>query len=123
MDGLKEGDNPCKLSITDTDFCVYVRDADFVFMWEGGARKEILLMDYLLKILVYVHMRKEGNNPCGFSITDTDFFVEGRNRRGKVGEIAYGLSIKDTYSCVYVCPEFLIHPWPFTFSVGRALSV
>ena len=78
-------------------------------------------MDYLLKILVYVHMRKEGDNPCGFSITDTDFciyvrgtdffvYVEGRNGGGKVGETACGLSIKDTYSCVYVCPEFLIHP-------------
>ena len=44
-------------------------------MWEGGTRKEILLMDYLLKILVYVRMRKEGNNPCGFSITDTDFYI------------------------------------------------
>jgi len=33
---MKEGDNPCKLSITDIDFCVYVRDADFVFTWEGG---------------------------------------------------------------------------------------
>ena len=70
VDGLKEGDNPCKLSITDTDFCVYVRDADSVFMWEGGARKEILLMDYLLEILVSVYMRKKENNPCGFSITD-----------------------------------------------------
>ena len=112
MARMKEGDNPCKLSITDIDFCVYVRDADSVFMWEGGARKEILLMDYLLKILVYVYMRKEGNNHCGFSITDTDFFVyvEGRNGGGKVGETACGLYIKDTYSCVYVCPEFLIHP-------------
>ena len=54
VDGLQEGDNPCKLSITDTDFCVYVRDADFVFMWEGGARKEIFLVDYLLKILIYM---------------------------------------------------------------------
>ena len=36
MARMKEGDNPCKLSITDIDFCVYVRDADFVFMWEGG---------------------------------------------------------------------------------------
>ena len=54
VDGLKEGDNPCKLSITDTDFCVYVRDADFVFMWVGGARKEIFLVDYLLKILIYM---------------------------------------------------------------------
>ena len=111
MARMKEGDNPCKLSITDIDFCVYVRDADFVFMWEGGARKEILLMDYLLKILVYVHMRKEGNNPCGFSITDTDFFVyvEGR----MVGNTHCGLFITDTYSCVYVSPEFLIHALHF----------
>ena len=43
-------------------------------MWEGGARKEIVLVDYLLRILV-VHMRKEGDNPCGFSITDTDFCI------------------------------------------------
>lgn len=75
MDGLKEGDNPCKLSITDTDFSVYVRDADFVFMWVGGARKEIFLVDYLLKILIYVYMRKEGGNPCGFSITDFCVYV------------------------------------------------
>ena len=68
-------------------------------------------MDYLLKILVYVHMRKEGNNPCGFSITDTDFFVyvEGR----MVGNTHCGLFITDTYSCVYVSPEFLIHALHF----------
>ena len=75
MDGLKEGDNPYKFSITNTDFSVYVRDADFVCMWVGGARKEIFLVDYLLKILIYVYMRKEGGNPCGFSIIDTDFCV------------------------------------------------
>ena len=80
-------------------------------MWEGGARKEILLMDYLLKILVYVYMRKEGNNHCGFSITDTDFFVyvEGR----MVGNTHCGLFVTDTYSCVYVSPEFLIHALHF----------
>ena len=44
-------------------------------MWEGGASKEILLMDYLLKILVYVNMRKEGDNPCGLHNTDTGFCV------------------------------------------------
>ena len=39
-------------------------------------REEILLVDYLLNILVYVYMRKEENNLCGFSIIDTDFCVE-----------------------------------------------
>ena len=37
-------------------------------------------MDYQLKILVYLHMRKEGNNPRGFSITDTDFCIYIRDR-------------------------------------------
>ena len=65
-------------------------------------------MDFLLQIQISVYVR------------DTDFFVyvEGTNRGGKVGDTACGLSIKDTYSCVYVCPEFLIHPWPFTFLLG-----
>ena len=53
---MKEGDNPCKLSITDIDFCAYVRDVDFVFMWEGG------------------------DTSCGLSIEDTGLCVyeEGR---------------------------------------------
>ena len=29
VDGRKEGDNPCGLSITDTDLCVYVQHASF----------------------------------------------------------------------------------------------
>ena len=46
-----------------------------MFMWEGEARKEIFLVDYLLKILIYVYMRKEGGNPCGFSITDFCVYI------------------------------------------------
>ena len=78
-------------------------------------------MDYQLKILVYLHMRKEGNNPRGFSITDTDFCIYVRDTdffvyvEGRMVENTHcGLFITDKYSCVYVSPEFLIHPWPFT---------
>lgn len=39
------------------------RDANLLYRCKER-RKEIVLVDYLLKILVYVHMRKEGNNPC-----------------------------------------------------------
>ena len=62
-------------------------------------------MDFLLQIQISIYVR------------DTDFFVyvEGRNGGGEVGDTACGSSIKDTDSCVYVCPEFLAHPWPFTF--------
>ena len=32
-----------------------------------------------------------------------------------VGDSHCGLSIKGTYSCIYVSHEFLIHPWPSLF--------
>ena len=73
-------------------------------------------MDYLLKILVYVHMRKEGDNPCGFFITDTDFciyvrgtdffvYVEGR----MVGNTHCGLFVTDTEFFVNLHTDLLIH--------------
>ena len=86
-------------------------------------------MDYLLKILVYVYMRKEENNLCGFSITDTDFCVEIRislymwKEGGWVGDSPCGLSIKGTYSYIYVSHEFLIHPWPSLFFLQRGTCV
>ena len=102
VDGMKEGDNPCELFITDTDFCVYVRDADFVFIWEGGARKDIFLVDYLLKILIYVYMREEGGNPCGFSIIDTDFCVYIRDT-----DSLYMWEVGRRYSLWIICYRFI----------------
>ena len=52
-------------------------------------------MEYLLRIqssvnMVEIQISVEGDNPCGLSTTDTHF-------------------------CIYVNPDFLIHPWPFGF--------
>ena len=61
VDGMKEGENPCKLFITDTDFCVYVKRCRFcVYMGGRG---------------------KEGDIPCGLSTEDTDLCVYEKGRR------------------------------------------
>ena len=48
----KEGDNDFGLSITHTDFSVYVRDTNFYVYLEG--KKEIILLNYLLQIQISV---------------------------------------------------------------------
>ena len=94
---MKEGDNPCGLSITATDFYVYVRDKYFCVYVHGGrmeGRQGIILVDYLIQILISlgmletkisVHMWKEGGNYFEFSITDRDSSVY----------------VRDTNFCVY----------------------
>ena len=94
---MKEGDNPCGLSITVTDFYVYVRDKYFCVYVHGGrmeGRQGIILVDYLIQILISlgmletkisVHMWKEGGNYFEFSITDRDSSVY----------------VRDTNFCVY----------------------
>ena len=71
---MKERDSPFGLSITATDFYVYVRDKDFFVYMHGrkeerkeGRRQEIILVNYLVKISegmleiqISVHMWKEG---------------------------------------------------------------
>ena len=62
MQGTKGGNSPCRLSISATDFYVYVRDKYFH---------------------VYVKRRKEERNqerkakgkPCGLAHSDTDFWI------------------------------------------------
>ena len=106
MQEKKEGDSPFRLSITATDFYLYVRDKDFFVYVLGrkeeekvGGGQEIILVNYLVKISVIileidfsadVERKKEENNSCGSSITDTDF-------------------------CAYISTNLLIHTWPFPF--------
>ena len=106
MQEKKEGDSPFRLSITATDFYLYVRDKDFFVYVLGrkeeekvGGGQEIILVNYLVKISVgmleipiSVHTWKEGRkeNSCGLCITDT-------------------------YLCVYISTNLLIHTWPFPF--------
>ena len=54
MQGTREGNNPCGLSITATDFIVYVQDKYFS---------------------VYVHGRKVEDTPCVLANTDMYFGV------------------------------------------------
>ena len=106
MQEKKEGDSPFRLSITATDFYLYVRDKDFFVYVLGrkeeekvGGGQEIILVNYLVKISVsileidfsaYVERKKEENNSCGSCITDT-------------------------YFCVYISTNLLINTWPFPF--------
>ena len=52
----KGGDNPCKLSITDLVFCVYVRDGFLNTFGRKKERKNIILVDYLLQIEIHVYI-------------------------------------------------------------------
>lgn len=52
----KGGDNPCKLSITDLVFCVYVRDRFLNTFGRKKERKNIILVDYLLQIEIHVYI-------------------------------------------------------------------
>ena len=62
-------------------------------------------MEYLLHIYI--------SEFCGYG-RDTDFC--GRKIYISVeGDNPCGLSTTDTHFCVYVNPDFLIHPWPFGF--------
>ena len=54
VQGTREGNNPCGLSITATDFIVYVQDKYFS---------------------VYVHGRKVEDTPCVLANTDMYFGV------------------------------------------------
>ena len=98
MQGTKEGKSPCGLSVTATDFYVYVRNVSAYMCIVG---------------------RKEGNKPCRLPNTNTYFcgyvrdtefsaYVEGK----KEGD---NFSIID--SCLYVSTDLLFHPWPFSFSL------
>ena len=60
-------------------------------------------MDFLLQIQISVYMLE----------IPISLYVWKKGM--KVGDTPCGLSITDTYSCVYVSHKFLIHPWPFTF--------
>ena len=89
MQETKEGDSPCGLSITATDFYVYVRDKYFfVYVLGGKERKR----------------RKKTDNPCELPskdfcgyVRDTDFsaHVEGRKER----ELLW---ITDTDFCAHI---------------------
>ena len=59
MQEKKERDSPFQLSITATDFYLYVRDKDFFVYVHGGkkdkkegGRQEIILVNHLVKISV-----------------------------------------------------------------------
>ena len=49
----KGGDSPCKLSITDLVFCVYVRNGFLNIFGRKKERKYIILVDYLLQIEIH----------------------------------------------------------------------
>ena len=52
----KGGDSPCKLSITDLVFGVYVRDRFLNIFGRKKERKNIILVDYLLQIEIHVYI-------------------------------------------------------------------
>ena len=52
----KGGDSPCKLSITDLVFCVYVRDRFLNIFGRKKERKNIIFVDYLLQIEIHVYI-------------------------------------------------------------------
>ena len=86
-------------------------------MYVEGITKEIILVNYLLQIQIFVcmldiricvytldiqmslYMWKEGENPCRLYITCRNFYVY----------------VRDTDFCVCISFDFLIHPWPLLF--------
>ena len=105
---MRERDCPFRLSITATDFYVYVRDKDF-FVYVHGRKEERK-----------EGRRKTGDNTCELPskdfwryVRDTDFsaYVEGRKKR----ENSCGLCITDTDFYLYINTNLLIHIWPIPF--------
>ena len=52
----KGGDNPCKLSITDLVFYVYVRERFLNKFGRKKERKNIILVDFLFQIEIHVYI-------------------------------------------------------------------
>ena len=86
---MKERDSPFGLSITATDFYVYVRDKDFFVYMHGrkerkeGRRQEIILVNYLVKISegmleiqISVDMWKEGRKEGRKERTLVDYVLQ-----------------------------------------------
>ena len=86
MQETKEGDSPCGLSITATDFYVYDRDKDFFVYVHGGEKER------------QEGRRKAGNNPCESPSKDFCQYVRDTNFsahvEGKRTLVDYVLQIK-----------------------------
>ena len=128
--GTKEGKSPCGLSITATDFYVYVRYKCFCLYVYGRMerRQDINLVDYLVQyIFLWVCSVQSPSHVqlfatpwiearqaslCGY-VRDTEFsaYVEGK----KEGDNLSRLSITTTDFCLYVSTDLLFHPWPVCF--------
>ena len=67
---------------------------------------------YLSYTFLCIHRKNLGDNYCGLSLRVTDFCVsvQGRKDRRREKNIPCGLSITDSYSYLYVSPDFLFHP-------------
>lgn len=95
---------PCGLSITATDFYVYDRDKDFLYMcnkvWKKerqGGRQEIILVNHLVKISVGMLEIHHAH-------------VEGRKER----ELLWIMYDRYRFLCIHYT-NLLIHTWPFFF--------
>lgn len=64
MQGTKEVNSPCRLSIPATDFYVCARDKYFCVYVKGKEERN--------------QGRKAGSKPCGLAHTDTGFWIYGR---------------------------------------------
>ena len=96
------------------------------FIYVEGRRKEIILVNYLLQIQIFLcmldiricvcmldiqmslYMWKEGENPCRLYITCRNFCVYVRDTN-------FYVYVRDIDFCVYISSDFLIHPWPSLF--------
>lgn len=56
MERKKGGENPCELSMTDRDFCVYVRGPDVCGYLEGRKEERIIILDYIFKLQIPVYV-------------------------------------------------------------------